>query len=736
MLYKFLLGTKRISMKNVFVLLVLFVWTHFVSAQPHVNWINYSFSQRVTDIDIKGDYLWISTQGGLVKYNKKTDEKTFYNRANANLPDNNLLGVFCAENGNVWITSKYYGIGNLNNSICVKYNQSNSGLPFDQLNAKIKLDNKGNVWIASFRWMAKFNGKEWKTWITGSDISSWPLVSDFDIADDGIVWLYSTDGIGKIEKDEYTIVSTIGSGLNAKTGFVKVSNDGSIWIAIENEGIYKYDGSSFTNYNTSNSCLPTNTIYAIDFDSDNKIWLATNEGLILFNSSNCTAYQPIENDKALLTLECDEDGSIWCGTISGKLLKFNGTDFLTIGLSNSPLKSNYAAPLLYDAENNIWIGTQENIVKKTLSGLFSEFERSGFAAIQNDIGDIWIGFIEGDTCMLKITGDENIVLDSLNSPFSTNHNAVASSFAFDNVGNLWISTRYNGLFKYDGTNFTNFTTDNSDIPSNEVTNIVFDDDNNLWGGSAKGLFKFNGTNWSIWNKGNSSIPTNMVNQLIIDSDDKIWFSCMDENRIVGGEYGGGLTKFDGQIMTIYNMSNSGLMANTIFGIREDRNKLWIATCGAGLINFDKTEKWEIFDVTNSGIANNIVQGLVIDKKGNIWMGHNDAGVSVFNPDSVIQTGVIIEKSDDDVNSKLIIYPNPVRNELFVKINLENERIIKADIYDVSGRLMQIIPEYFHETKSSAYCFQLQSCLPKNQILILSLKADNGNVFKGRFIISK
>lgn len=719
-------------MKNIILLLAISVWANFLYAQPHVNWLNYSFSQRVTDIDINGEYLWISTQGGLVKYNKKTDEKTFYNRANSNLPDNNLLGVFCGENGEVWISSKYYGIGKFNGSSCIIYNQSNSGLPFDQLNTKIKMDKNGNVWISSFRWMVKYDGQNWKTWITGSDLSAWPLVSDFDITDDGIVWLYSTDGIGKIENEEYSIVSTIGSGLISKIGFVKVDNEGTVWVAIENEGIYKYDGTSFTNYSTSNSCLPSNSIYSISFDQENTMWLATAIGLVKFTISGCQLYKPASPDTALLCLKADGNDTIWCGCLNGNLLRFDGSTFTSIDLSNSPLLSNYILDILADTDSNVWVATSKNVVKKTNNNIYSVFNKQGNAFAQDKDGAIWVAFGNGDTCLLKIEGNGNTVFDSLNSPFNKK---TINHLKVDNNNHLWASTNY-GLFKYDGTSFTNYNTANSGIPSNGIFEIAFDKNNILWGGSAMGLFRFDGENWTVWDRTNSNIPTNVVNRLIIDSEDNIWFSCMDEDRIVGIEYGGGLTKFDGQIFETYNISNSGLRSNTIFGLLDDGVKLWIATYAAGLMSFDKIGKWEAFDVTNSGIANNMVQGLAKDKNGSIWMGHIDAGVSVFNPDSVLQTVGLINGRVANFNSRLVIYPNPVKNELFVKLDLQNEKIVKAGIYDVSGKLMQVIPENLFKFNNSIYSFQIQPGLPENQILILSLKAKNGNVFNGKFIISK
>ena len=157
-------------MKKLSIIVLLFyIYLPQSLSQSHSSWLNYSFSQRVTVIDINGNDIWISTQGGLVKYNKTTNEKTYYNRANSNLPDNNLLGLFYTANHDVWVGGKYYGIGKFTGEQCSIYNQANSGLPFDQYNTKIQIDENGNVWVASFRWMVKYDGSNWKTWITGGE---------------------------------------------------------------------------------------------------------------------------------------------------------------------------------------------------------------------------------------------------------------------------------------------------------------------------------------------------------------------------------------------------------------------------------------------------------------------------------------------------------------------------------------------------------------------------------------
>lgn len=692
-------------------------------SQSYPSWENYSFSQRVTGIDFKGNDIWISTQGGLVKYNNKAGDKTYYNRANSNLPDNNLLSVFCNTNGDVWVSGRHYGIGKFNGLQCSIYNQSNSGLPFDQWNSKIKLDKKGNVWIASFRWMAKFDGANWKTWITGNDLDAFPIISDFVIDDKGVVWICSTDGFGKIENDEYTIIPGI---YGSRNQCMAIDNNKGIWIGIDGRGLYQYNGSTFTNYNTENSCLPSNFIKAISFDAENNMWLASG-GLVRFSPTSCKIYNPPQSSQGLLTLKCDNNDTIWCGTFSGKLLCFDGVKFTSIELSNSPLKDNYITDILIDDDNTTWIGTQKNLVKKSDTQFLSIFDRASSAIAKDNARAVWVAFRAGDTCLLKMKTIGTVIFDSLNSPFNTNKITI-NRIVVDNNNTLWIASNH-GLYKYYGLSFANYNTSNSNIPSNNLFTIILDKENNLWGGSAKGLFKFNGSEWTVWDTTNSNIPTNIVVGLAFDSENKLWFSCMDENRIIGGDYGGGLTYFDGQTMKTYKTNNSGLLTNTIWDVYIDAKGLvWLGTCGGGLMSFDKKDKWSSYNVTNSGIANNIVQWIRQDKSGNLWLGHIDAGISVFNPDSFN----LSVNDQDERHLSLVVFPNPVNDDLYVNFKTSGEWNVQASVYDLNGKSIYVFPRQKTENGNQTLHFNLSGILTSNQLYIINLKVNN-NQYNAKFL---
>ena len=63
----------------------------------------------------------------------------------------------------------------------------------------------------------------------------------------------------------------------------------------------------------------------------------------------------------------------------------------------------------------------------------------------------------------------------------------------DNYGNLWLATN-NGLSRFNGKTFDNFTTTNG-LPSNEISNLLFANDI-LFIGTKKGFCSFDGHNVS------------------------------------------------------------------------------------------------------------------------------------------------------------------------------------------------------------------------------------------------
>lgn len=571
---------------NILILLAIIFCNSNIFSQKNT-WVNYTTSQRVMDIEICDSTVWVATFGGLVKYNYYDNTKEILTRANANLPDNNIISLSFDNNGNLWLSTMYYGIGRFTNNWCINYYESNSGLPSNQWNTKIRVDAKNAIWIASMNYIVKFDKGKWNKWEIGNQISASFSLNDLLPDNNGGVWVANSMGLGKFENGKY-------SKLNDIVGPVlclKQISKNKFWIGTQFKGLYLYDNGSLKSYNISNSTISTNSIISLAIDKQGNTWFPDGNKLIKYNDTEFITQQSINeiSDDIIITTDIDNNNNVWCGTFKGNLYRFKDSSFEEINISNSVLRNNHITDLALN-DTAIYISTNNNLVLKSENKFYSQFNSNKHISstyISNiatsKLNDIWISFSYGDTCLLNINKNIHSVFDSTNSPF--NKKTVFNDIVADsNI--VWFATN-NGLYSYSNYKFIEFKTDKYNIPSNSVLCLYYDSNNILWGGTDNGLFKFDGFSWQTWNSSNSPIPTDIVNCIYGSSDGKIWFACMDENRITGDEYGGGITVLNNSTMQTFNINNSPIPSNTIFDIYVDNsNNIWIGTCWQGLVKFN------------------------------------------------------------------------------------------------------------------------------------------------------
>lgn len=130
----------------------------------------------------------------------------------------------------------------------------------------------------------------------------------------------------------------------------------------------KTEGQTFqsVNFNTSNSEIPSNTIYGISsypLDSINTtdLWIGTDEGLVFTNGTDWTIYNtnnglPSNSVRSVLVTP---DSSVWAGTFVGGLARLNlhNGNFTIYNSSNSNLPDDFVKALAFEKPSTLWIGT-------------------------------------------------------------------------------------------------------------------------------------------------------------------------------------------------------------------------------------------------------------------------------------------------------------------------------------------------------------------------------------------
>ncbi len=420
-----------------------------------------------------------------------------------------------------------------------------------------------------------------------------------------------------------------------------LADDGEhLWVGT-GVGVVRFDKATgdMTFHNRSNSMLPSDNILALAVDELGNLWIGAyaepgeNEWyssivaivLVKFDGDNCTVYEVGFGVTHIDAFVIDHQGNVWIGTDS-RLVRLDGENWTHYRASNSGLPDDYVTALAIDEQGSVWIGSGQYAESKGLA----KFDGESWDVYNKDNSDLpnnWIRHLaisRQGNLWVWTDGSEFVKFDGENwtaykkSEFAVTGGAVAD-LVVDSEENLWIAMEppwidWNGvarsLAKFDGESWTAYSTSNSGLPSNSLTALTIDGEDNIWIGTRGGLAKLDWLNWTRYNKDNSGLQSNEIRALATNERGSLWI----------GTWGGGLARFDGESWTVYDEDDSGLPDNHVTALEiDEQGNIWIGTFRGGLARFDG-ESWTVYDEDNSELPANWVCALAADDQGNTWIG--------------------------------------------------------------------------------------------------------------------
>lgn len=167
-----------------------------------------------------------------------------------------------------------------------------------------------------------------------------------------------------------TITDHYNPGCYCEVQAVAIDQLGYKWVAYRsNVGVYKYDGSNWVNYNSTNSQLPNDTVTKILVEPvTGALWFCTDGGFArlenglwtLINSTN----SPIPCNDAE-NMHWGDDSSVYYATRCGFCRVKNG-QWETYTTFNSPLDNSDIESIITDNNCQIWMTTEFGITRTTL----------------------------------------------------------------------------------------------------------------------------------------------------------------------------------------------------------------------------------------------------------------------------------------------------------------------------------------------------------------------------------
>ncbi|MEM6299388.1 MAG: hypothetical protein AAF740_11935, partial [Bacteroidota bacterium] len=202
----------------------------------------------------------------------------------------------------------------------------------------------------------------------------------------------------------------------------------------------------------------------------------------------------------------------------------------------------------------------------------------------------------------------------------------------DSKGSYWIGSKENGLCKYDGGVYTYFTTKDG-LASNAVPYIQEDQSGNIWLNNGENITQFDGEQFVVINK--NSIPNADKFPTKLSSSD-LWFR--DQSKA-------GIFRYDGRNLTYISFESPPLNLRArqshffVSGITNVvNNQIWFGTIMQGAVGIEEGRVSKIDDESidfHSVEEFFHIRSMLLDKKGNLWMGNNGIGVIVRRGDSLV-----------------------------------------------------------------------------------------------------
>lgn len=569
---------------------------------------------------------WILCDNG---YCFRIDEKeikegkgiTMFSRFNNTIKGENVYNVYQDIDGDEWILTNK-GVTLLGNKTI------NSDFPFQSVT-----EINGEIWLTRQNGkLAKYN-RETSTpqFIEMPDFIN--RIDDVEIIDSQTLAFGSNEGLILFNTKEETFkqinVLTPTQSSNHITQLFK-DNTGEIWVFTQGEGVTRVN---ITNNELQHFYTPESEVVTYDRenvprifeDAIGQLWVLPRDGNLSYynrESKKLEYYYTKPGDPTSAFLphmrhSCkDMQGNIWFSSLRGVYrMSSSPKNYEQIYMDGMEIRA-----FLCDSQNNFWVASKNGKIR-----IFDE--QKNFKGYLSNDGRI----TKGDNCFL--------------------HSAYC--FMEDLDGNVWIGSRYDGIyllkknkgqeFSYTIANYKHNPEDHYSLSTNSVYSICQDNKKRIWIGSYQG-----GINLVTKDEQNNIRFIHNGNKLKNYPSDymlKVRYITQIGDSVMMAGTTDGLVTFSSEfnqpeeIKFYHNVRqydvNSSISSNDVMQIFTNQKDIYLITFSGGInkIMSDNilSENIEFKAYTEqNGLVSDLTLSMIQDKKGNQWIVTENA-LTRFDP---------------------------------------------------------------------------------------------------------
>jgi signal transduction histidine kinase/ligand-binding sensor domain-containing protein/DNA-binding response OmpR family regulator len=445
---------------------------------------------------------------------------------------------------------------------------------------------------------------------------------------------------------------------------------GALWVGTVSGGLVRLEqnGNRLTTFRhdplKSNS-LSQDRVWAVLEDDAQRLWIATADGLDLFDRSSASFVRYAHNtdnpqslrDSDVLSLYQDRGGILWAGTRGGGASHWNPRSWLLGHYFSDAFRAQQVVSFADDGGGKAWVGTIGG-------GLIEIDTRSGgerhygaaksttaepqlsddriMALLYDHRGTLWIGTMSGGLDKLAVATGRIQVIRSVSDDPSTLPASGVMTLYEDRAGTLWVGTFRGGLASIDQvtgkiTRYPFGQPNSNSLSSSKASAIVEDGLGNLWIGTTGGglnlLDRKSGRFYAYRrdDRDPASLGDDMVYALHIDRHGDLWVGTAGAGleRVIGSSANPNTIHFESQARI------DGISNQVVYGIESDNeDRLWLST-NSGLVRLDpRTNAIKVFHQVH-GLQDEEFNfnAHYAGTDGTLFFGGNN-GFNAFSPDRI------------------------------------------------------------------------------------------------------
>lgn len=591
-------------------------------------------------------FLWISTaQRHYSCYDLQRDR--FVDISGGRTMEPEYSRIHLMKNGDVWLWHPARGLKRVTHSAnrtltTTLYNRAEGNLPDDNIRF-VHEDTLGRtLWIGTAHGLAAVRQDRAVNVDTLNDFLAAGIYKqeNYFLTAKGHLLKYAPeDGLQQVADFQELFKN------NQLTGHFILSGQ---WVFLTAKGCYGYHFSD-------KKILPDERFPQqggiVQFDNHGHPWIYNHTGRIYHihphtGRAKALDLLPAERltyiDRERYRIVRDGQGLIWIATYGNGLFAYDETNeqlqhFTTGTDKDSPLSSDYLLYLKADRAGGIWVSMEHagllrlNLLSENVKRILPEgsdnFDRGNMVRMVqgSENGSIRMGTNNGQVYDYNPANDTFLPRKA--------YPANVYTTVADSTGRVWIGTRGEGL-KMGDTWYKNRPSDTASLSHNTVFSLCRDRKGRIWIGTlggglnlaqrtAEGEYTFRRFVWPSFGK-------NQVRVIQEDTAGRLWLGTSSGLYVFHPD-----SLISGQEGKWFSHDNGGFCSNEIRCLYADEEgKMWAGTSGAGAVLCQlspdgKQLNYESFS-TQDGLVHDNVQSILKDEQGKLWIA-TEYGMSRLDP---------------------------------------------------------------------------------------------------------